>query len=101
MGLNGNPAVSFIQDFEHTTLNAYIFALILHLTCKTKKIILPLLLTSQITESLEKTFFFLICDYSLHFFLDLVVVLLGAMRCRGMERREYHFSFQRKKDMSL
>lgn len=57
VGLNGNPAVSFIQDFEHTTLNAYIFALILHLTCKTKKIILPLLLTSQITESLEKTFF--------------------------------------------
>lgn len=93
--------MSFIQDFEHTTLDAYIFALIFHLTCKTKKIILPLLLISQVTESLEKIYIFLVCDNSLHFLLDLVVVLLGAMRCRGMERREYHFSFQRTKDMSL
>lgn len=60
VGLGGNPTntVSFIQAFEYITLNDYVFALIFHLTCETKKILPPLLLTSQDIESLEKRFFF-------------------------------------------
>lgn len=69
VGLGGNPAttVRFIQDFEHVASDACIFALIFHLTCKTYKTRLPLLLTSQDSESFENTFFFLACDYSQRF----------------------------------
>lgn len=91
--------VSSSQGFEHIALNACIFVRIFHLTCKTKKIVLPILLTSRDSESTEKTFLFLFF-FSLHFILGLVAVAMVAMRCGEVEKRENHFSFQRKTDMS-
>lgn len=99
VGLGGNPTntVSFIQAFEYITLNDYVFALIFHLTCETKKILPPLLLTSQDIESLEKRFFFLVCYYLLHFSPRSGGNSDGGNEAQGDREMEFHFSLQGKK----